>query len=497
MKVQIVYLSASDDIDSTRDLLGWVQTKRAVLVWPDRGRVLERDLDLILLKRYAQSRQLAVGLLTFDSAIRQRGTALGFPLFESLEQLPEDRWRRFRAFDKERENPRNSLGQPAANRMRLARIPDWVQTLDRKSTRVQLSALLLLLLVLAVALIPSAEIILSPPKQLESAVLELVLVGFEARSDQFFAQVEQIRIQGSAELQTTGEAKIPVSPSKGSVIFKNLSPTMISIPRNLGIRPVTMGSIRFLTTRSGELPAEIGAEIELPIEAVEFGEQGNLPSGTFFSTEATFGLTVAITNQNPFRGGSSESRRSVAEGDLARLEEKLILELLTKAERELAGTLGSERAVLEKSASVERVLELAFSHGEGEPVERIMLDLDLNIVAVVYRIDDLLSRIREAIAANLDPNRVLIPNSVIVTKLQYFDREPNVIRIEGSTESYLPFVRQRVLASIRGRMPRAAQDNLEVALLLEAPPALRLAPEWLPWMPWLNNRIDVLYAWEE
>lgn len=497
MKVQIVYLSASDDIDSTRDLLGWVQTQRAVLVWPDRGRVLERDLDLVLLKRYAQSRQLTVGLLTFDSAIRDRGAALGFPLFESLEQLPEDRWRRFRAFDKTLENPRDSLGQPAANRMRLARIPDWVQTLDRKSTRVQLGVLLLILLVMGAALIPFAEIILSPPKQLERVVLELELVGFEAGSDQFSAQVEQFRIQGSAELQTTGEAKIPVSPSKGSVIFRNMSPTMISIPRNLGIRSMTRGSIRFLTTRSGTLPAEIGAEIELPIEAVEFGEQGNLPSGTVFSAEAAFGLTVAITNPNSIRGGSSESRPSVAEGDLVRLEEKLILELLTKAERELAGTLGTKRAVFEKSASVDRVLELAFSHLEGEPVERIVLDLDLNIVAMVYRIDDLLSRVQVAISANLDPNRVLVPNSVIATKLQYFDRDPKVIRIEGSAESYLPFARQSVLANVRGRTPRAAQDNLEAALLLEAPPALRLAPEWLPWMPWLNNRIDVLYAWEK
>jgi hypothetical protein len=293
---------------------------------------------------------------------------------------------------------------------------------------------------------------------------------------------------------------IPLSASRGSVIFTNFSPKLISIPLHLEIRSEGMQSTRFRTTRSGELPAEIGAEIELPIEAVDFGKHGNLPSRTVFSTEAPFGLTVAITNPNPIRGGSNEIRSSVATVDLARLEEQLIQELLTKAERELGATLGSEHAVLENSASVDRVLAQDYSHAEGDPAQLIRLDLDLNILVMVYRVDDLLSKIQEAIAVGWDSNRVLIPNSASVIRVHYADGDENslgVIRMEGSAESYLPFVRQAVLTTVRGRTPRAAQDNLEAAITLESPPAFLLAPSWLPLMPWLENRIDVLYAWEE
>ena len=500
MKVQIVYLSASDDIDSTRDMLSWVQSPRAVLVWPNRGRVLHRHLDLVLLKRYAQRRHLALGLLTFDSAIRQSAAELGFPLFESLEQLPDERWRQFRAFDMDVESPRDSLRQPATIRARLDRIPEWVESLDRKSARVQLGVLLLIFVVLSAAVIPSVEIILSPPKRLERTTLDLELIGFETRSDRFSVVIEKIRVQGSADLPTTGEVSIPLSASRGSVIFTNLSPKLISIPLHLGIRSEGMQSTRFRTTHSGELPAEIGAEIELPVEAVDFGKHGNLPSGTVFSTEAPFGLTVDITNPNPFRGGSNEIRSSVATVDLARLEEKLIQELLTKAERELDATLGSEHAVLENSASVDRVLAQDYSHAEGEPAQLIRLDLDINILVMVYRVNDLLSKIREAIAIEWDSNRVLIPNSASVIRAHYAAGDENslgVIRMEGSAESYLPFARQAVLTTVRGRTPRAAQDNLEAAITLESPPAFLLAPSWLPLMPWLENRIDVLYAWEE
>ncbi|MCH7586532.1 MAG: hypothetical protein IIC78_00640 [Chloroflexi bacterium] len=500
MKVQIVYLSASDDIDSTRDLLGWVQSPRALLVWPNRGRVLHRGLDLVLLKRYAQRRNLAVGLLTFDSEIRQRAAELGFSLFESLEELPEERWRLFREFDRVGEGARDSLQQPGVILARRERIPDWVQQLDRKPSRILLGALLLIIVVLSAAVIPSAEIILSPPKQLEYATFELALTGFDGRPGQLHAEIEQIRIQGSAVYRTTGSATFPISASRGSIIFTNLSPIMISIPRHLGIRPVGLQSLRFQTTSSGKLPAEIGAVIELPMEADDFGEQGNLPSGTIFSTEAAFGLMVAITNPNPIRGGSSEKRNSVSAADLAGLEEKLIQELFGRAENEIAVTIGIEQAVFEDSATVDRVFSQDFSHGEGEPTQQITLALDLNILVLVYRVNDLLSKIQEAITDELDSNRIVIKNSVQVTQVNYVasdDESIGVIRIQGSAESYTPLSQQTVLTPVRGRTPGAARDNLEELVPLERPPAFLLKPTWLPLLPWLNNRIDVLYVWEE
>lgn len=492
MKVQIVYLSASDDIDSTRDMLGWVQAPRAVLVWPDRGQILHRDLDLVLLKRYAQKRHLSLGLLTFDSAIRHRAATLGFPLFETLEDLPEEQWSHFRAFDRDGEGLRDVLSQPLLLREGT---PDWAQSLGIKSSRIQLGILLFIVVFLGAALLPSATVILSPPKQLERVVFDIRLID-EAR---FSTGIEQIRVQGSTDLQASGEASMPVTASKGFVTFKNLSTTAIAIPRNMGIRAQDKQGMRFRTSVSGELPAEIGAEIELPIEAIDLGEDGNLPAGTLFSAEAALGLMVSITNSNPITGGKNEMRRSVAAVDLARLEDKLIQQLLTQAERAIAATLGSEHAVLRQSAAVDRVFAQNFSYGEGEPAEQIRLDLDLNVDVIIYEIGDLLVMIDEAIEDELDTSRVLYASSVIMNDVQYIANEEEslgVLRIEGAGESYMPFSRQTVLSIIRGRTPRVAQKDLEIAIELENPPVLTLIPSWLPFLPLIDNRIVVLYEWD-
>ena len=63
MKVQIVYLSAADDVDSTRDMLAWVQAPRVLLVWPDKGRVLCERLELVKISRYAKRRNIQIGVL--------------------------------------------------------------------------------------------------------------------------------------------------------------------------------------------------------------------------------------------------------------------------------------------------------------------------------------------------------------------------------------------------------------------------------------------------
>src|SRR3970282_57789 len=66
---------------------------RAVLVWPRRGRVLTRRLDLVLLQRQAQRQAVELGLITYDPAVLQLAQELGLPTFESPDHLPEAGWR--------------------------------------------------------------------------------------------------------------------------------------------------------------------------------------------------------------------------------------------------------------------------------------------------------------------------------------------------------------------------------------------------------------------
>ncbi|NIM92460.1 MAG: hypothetical protein GTO18_01930 [Anaerolineales bacterium] len=113
MKVQIVYLNPGDDIHSAQDLLGWVKAPRAILVWPDKGRVLTRKLDLVLLKRYADRRGIRIGFLTFDPEVRKDAQELGIPTFDSLDNLPLDSWANYgfgTSEDRQSQQPQSSDG---------------------------------------------------------------------------------------------------------------------------------------------------------------------------------------------------------------------------------------------------------------------------------------------------------------------------------------------------------------------------------------------------
>ena len=94
MKTQILQLEAHDDALSARDKLAWGQTGRIVLVWPARGRVLTRRLDLLLLLRQSQSMGIQLALVVSDPDVRYHARQLGISTFNNLRQAQKARWKR-------------------------------------------------------------------------------------------------------------------------------------------------------------------------------------------------------------------------------------------------------------------------------------------------------------------------------------------------------------------------------------------------------------------
>ena len=79
MKTQIIHLEPHDDIISTRDKMGWGKTRRILLVWPTRGQILTRKLDLQLLLRQAQTAGEQLALVTYDPDVLFNASRAGDP----------------------------------------------------------------------------------------------------------------------------------------------------------------------------------------------------------------------------------------------------------------------------------------------------------------------------------------------------------------------------------------------------------------------------------
>jgi hypothetical protein len=69
LKTQLIPLETHDDVISIRDKMSWAKTPRMLLVWPAKGRVDVRPLDLTLLRRHATSLGAELGLVTRDAEI--------------------------------------------------------------------------------------------------------------------------------------------------------------------------------------------------------------------------------------------------------------------------------------------------------------------------------------------------------------------------------------------------------------------------------------------
>ena len=138
MKTQVLQLDPHDDIISTRDKLGWKQTGRILLVWPRKGHVLTRRLDLVLLARHTASLGAQLALITRDPQVRDNASSLGISVFDSLDTAQRSRWDRPRHW--RRHIDRHTQSIPELERLQEQAHPSYPDWLKRPAVRLGLFA---------------------------------------------------------------------------------------------------------------------------------------------------------------------------------------------------------------------------------------------------------------------------------------------------------------------------------------------------------------------
>ena len=99
MKTTLLHLESHDNLVSIRDRMSWAKTPRILLVWPNRGGVDVRPLDLTLLRRHAQTLGAEVGLVTRDAGIWWAAREQKIPCFRTSKQAQIKEWQAVQPFD--------------------------------------------------------------------------------------------------------------------------------------------------------------------------------------------------------------------------------------------------------------------------------------------------------------------------------------------------------------------------------------------------------------
>jgi hypothetical protein len=499
LKVQIIQLNTHDDHVSARDKMAWSRAHRLLLVWPDRGHLLERRLDLVLLERQATRQGAQLGIICQDPAVIEHAMSLGIACFSSTQHLPERIWK---SAQRRRLKLRKRLpaGPPPAKPLRPAapRPPGRLQRL--LAGGLALGALLSL----AAALLPAAEIRLQPTTQPLSTQLTILIGADEASGDlaenTLAVRSLKMELSTSGRQAATGARNLPDQAASGSVVFTNLTDQPLTIPKETGIRAGQAPEApRFVTLQVLELPAGKGSTLEATVMADSPGVGGNLPSHSLDSVEGDIGLSLSVDNPQPMSGGTQRRVPAVSAGDLEELQARLTTTLISEASEAFKDSLPSGERLAPSSVGVTEVEQATFDHDAGDVAESVGLELKLSLLGLSYKIADFNLLAASALGKQVPQGWELVPGS-----LDTQVGEANSYILPGGKGGFSAQVSGRIFRPIDENNLRQQVSGLTTAQAMKAlsrhldlvqSPSIFVHPSWYPRLPWLPMRIAIELQW--
>jgi hypothetical protein len=496
LKTQILQLEPHDDIISVRDKLNWRQASRVLLIWPQRGQVLSRRLDLVLLLRHCLALGIQLALVTDDPDVHYYANELGVSVFSSADQAQRTRWKRALRPKPLRNSPSPEERLHRRHQLEELRNPpaDGNLTLGLRLGFFALAVLAVLSI--AAAVFPTARIELNP--QVRSQVIQLevrALPGVERASLSGLVPLHTSStvIEGRDSQPTSGQMSLPDGTASGEVTFTNLTDGPVSVPAQLIV--TTPGSeVRFATQRGGQVPAGPGETLDLPVQALLSGSASNLPAGRLTAIQGQLGASLAVNNLSPTTGGSQAPAPAATSRDRSSLYDRLNATLQQNALEEIRSRLKPGAVLLDQQVEITRTLENSLEPAEGEPASQLDLLLRLEFQAPMVEEEDLAALANAVLDANLPPGFAPQPETLEIEQLS----EP---RLEASGEAHWQVrFRREMVAQLPvgeainlalGQTPDQARARLSAALALAAPPVIRVKPDWWPRLPLLPIQIAV------
>ncbi len=494
MRTQVIHLDPHDDLISIRDRMAWAKTPRILLVWPARGRVGVRPLDLTLLRRHAEALGAELGLVTRDGGIRSAAREMNLPVFRTAADAQKKPWPLSQPARPQRRAPRADLRALQAQ----LHLSDWFSAGQQDSaTRVTVFTLgVLAVLVLMLIFIPSAEIRISAPEQVQSVTIS---VSAEAQasavqlSGVIPARVRSLELDIADTILASGQVTVPQAAAEGMGLFTNLTEDPQTLPAGTVLLTRSDPPVAFLTVESAELPAGKGETVEIPIRAAAPGLTGNVPAESITAFEGPLGLLVEVTNPEAMRGGSEASLPAATDADREALRKRLLADLEQQARERLPQLLSPGDVPFPSSLLLVRVIEETFTPPAGQPGAKLTLSLKAEF-SLSYATDaDLQELAQRVLDASLPAGASSVPGPVKVSAASPLFGDGEIVRWQVLAERKVrPSVDAgQVISLVMGKTARRAGSLLTQSLGLEQPPQVSIRPAWWPWLPFLPIRITV------
>ena len=492
MKTKIITLESHDDLISVRDKLSWAKTPRILLVWPKYEKVTLRLLDLKVLHRHADSLGAQLGLVTKWNNVRRDAESLGIPVFKSTAAAQLDAWPE--SPPRARREPKPPLKGLRLMREKIHRgEAAWRTSLWGRV--LAFTAGVAAVLALAGLFIPRAEVVLNPEAQTVFLTIPVnASPEFETVSLNGAIPAHTISLTVSDErtLVVSGFISVPRSKAGGIVQFTNSGAEEILIPAGTVVATNTL--IRFVTVNDVRLPATAGEVVEVKIEAVEAGANGNVDANTITIVEGTLGLSVKVTNPGPVTGGANEDVTGPTDEDRANLREQTLSGLNSLADEQIRSRLGAGDLYIADTLKLVNIQSEEYSIPSGAPGSDLTLSLQAEFSAHYILAEDLETLAASAVAASIPQGfspqggMALSPLETPFTDLTGITRFP----LQASQATLREVNVSQVFNLIRGREVKRAASAVKEAFSLQNEPRIVVTPSWWRWLPLIPFNISVV-----
>ncbi|MEK6751958.1 MAG: baseplate J/gp47 family protein [Chloroflexota bacterium] len=491
MKTKIITLESHDDLISVRDKLSWAKTPRILLIWPKYEQITLRLLDLKVLQRHADSLGAHLGLVTRRANVRRDAESLGIPVFESTSTAQRDLWPDSAPrTQRTPKTPRRDLRQ--MRETVREKEPAWRTSLFGRV--VTFTAGVMAVLAVASIFVPQAALTLHPESQTQSIIIPVnASPSFESVSlaGDIPAQVLSVVVEAEQSLAVTNQIAIPKSKAKGVARFLNLGQNEVEIPAGTVIS--TMDLIRYVTLNDTLLPAGVDEIVEVQIEALEAGSQGNAEPDSILIVEGLLGLSATVTNPESISGGADTKTVGASEEDRTELHDIVMENLRRSAETQMRAQIGADDILLLDTFEITETLLEEFSPPEGAAGTTLVLNMQVEFSASYILHEDLnqlaASTLSATIPRGFSPFGELTFNPLAEpvtdsTGVTHFELEAAQVALRD-----IDVV--KVFSLIRGHNPTQAKNELMKAFELRAEPQITMSPAWWKWLPLIPFNISV------
>ena len=519
MKIQLIRLEEHDDIISARDKLGWGQTGRVVLVWPERGNIrtagkpstsaerrtrgipLTRRIDLILLQRRAVELGMQLAFVSRNPQVRAHALSLGIPIFDTPREAQNVRWRRSRRRRFAWQRPKLEM-QRAAFRQQMVESPLHHPLAAPSHLPFLVRALLFVIGMLAVialsaALLPGAQITLTPAIQTQTITLP-VSASNKIKAVSLAGEVPTYPIttivEGQASIATTATTLVPDKFAAGYIRLSNLTTETITVPLGTIITAPFTDTVGFATTQAGIIPAGLGTSVYITIRAMSPGSTANLPAGSLRVIEGSLNFRLAATNIAPTRGGTDRSAPSPDPNDRIRLYNQLVATLRQNALADIEAQLPPGDLLLKPTLSLDEILLKTYDPDNALPASNLRLTLRMQFHAEKIAQADLRQLGTTLLDASLPAGYIPLPDTLEIANQSQpqVDRDQTAhwqITARRNLQAHLS--KEKAVSLALGLPPQQAIQRLADTLPLASPPQISIDPGWWPRLPFIPLRIYV------